>query len=159
MPAYSVGRAVHPVGCGGTKGHELTSVFNLSLPSFGISRDDITSPKNVALGGIAATSLIAGTAIGAFRGSPLKGLGIGAAIAAVALGASLLGNASSSYRDGYCDSYNDIDCDYPGTRYDPGPRYDPGYRDRDHDGGREDWPSGGENYPGGSTSPGDDYPY
>jgi hypothetical protein len=97
--------------------------------------------------------------IGALRGSPLKGLAIGGAIAAVALGASLIGNASSSYRDGYCDSYYDPDCDYPGTgpsypRYDP---YDPGYRDRDYDGGREDYPSGGEYYPGGGTSPGDDY--
>jgi hypothetical protein len=138
----------------------MTSVLGLSMPKIGISKDDITSPKNLALGGIAATSLVGGGVIGAMRGNPLKGLAIGGAIAAVALGASLIGNASASYRDGYCDSYYDADCDYPGTRprYDPYPGgYDPGYRDDDWDGGREDYPSGGEYYPGGATSPGDDY--
>ena len=137
----------------------MTSVLGLSMPKIGISKDDLTSPKNLALGGIAATSLVGGGVIGAMRGNPLKGLAIGGAIAAVALGASLIGNASASYRDGYCDSYYDADCDYPGTRprYDPYPGYDPGYRDDDWDGGREDYPSGGEYYPGGATSTGDDW--
>ena len=131
----------------------MTSVLGLSMPHIGIKKDDITSPKNLALGGIAATGLVGGTVIGALRGSPLKGLAIGGAIAAVALGASLIGNASASYRDGYCDSYYDPDCDYPGTgpRYypdpDPYPGYDPSYP-------RDDYPN---DYPRGGTSPGDDY--
>lgn len=142
----------------------MTSVLGLSMPNLGISKQDLSSPKNVALGGIAATSLVGGGVIGALRGNPLRGLAIGGAVAAVALGAALIGNASSSYRDGYCDSWGDPDCDYPDTRphyphrdpY-PGGGYDPGYRDRDWDGGREDYPSGGEYYPGGGTSPGDDW--
>lgn len=143
----------------------MTSVLGLSMPKLGIQKQDISSPKNVALGGIAATGLLGGGIVGAMKGSPLKGLAVGSAIAAVALGAALLGNASSSYRDGYCDSWGDPDCDYPGTgprphephypRYD-NPHYDGGYRDDDFDGGREDYPDTGY-YPGGGTSPGDDW--
>lgn len=142
----------------------MTSVLGLSMPQIGIRKQDLTSPKNVALGGIAATSVIGGGVIGAMKGSPLKGLAIGGAVAAVALGAALLGNASNSYRDGWCDSYGDPDCDYPGTggyhdphfpRYDD-PFHDGGYRDTDGDGGREDYPDTGH-YPGGGTSPGDSW--
>lgn len=91
------------------------------MPNFGISRQDLTKPKTIALGGIAATSIIGGGVLGALKGHPLAGIGIGAAIAATALGAALLGNASSSTRDGFCDFSGDPDCDYP---YDPG-GYDP----------------------------------
>ena len=43
----------------------MTSVLGLSMPKIGISKQDITSPKNIALGGIAATSVIGGGVIGA----------------------------------------------------------------------------------------------
>lgn len=128
----------------------MTSVLGLGMPSLGIGRKDITSPKNVALGGIAATSVIGGGIVGAMKGNPLKGLAIGGAIAAVALGAALLGNNGASQRDGWCDYYGDPDCDYPGSggyvppRYDPYvPPYDPTYPDDYY-------------YPGGGTSYGDD---
>jgi hypothetical protein len=145
----------------------MTSVLGVSLPKVGSSNQDLASPKNVALGGIAATSVIGGGVIGALKGSPLKGLAIGGAVAAVALGAALVGNASSSQRDGYCDYYGDPDCDYPGVGYDPyyprhdyprydNPYYDGGYRDHDGDGAREDYPDTGY-YPGGGTSRGDDW--
>jgi hypothetical protein len=88
----------------------------------------LLSTRNLALGGIAATTTAAGGIIGKLSGHPLLGAGIGAAIGAVAIGAALLGSASDSY-------YYD---DYPsgGSR-----------------GGRS-YPSGGS---GGHTSPGDDY--
>lgn len=74
----------------------------------------LLSTRNLALGGIAATSIAAGGIIGKLQGHPLLGAGIGAAIGAVAIGAALLGSASESYY------YND----YPS-------------------GGRRDYPSGG----------------
>ncbi|MCW2925508.1 MAG: hypothetical protein JWM98_2912 [Thermoleophilia bacterium] len=81
------------------------------------------STTNLVLGGVAATSIAAGGILGKLKGHGLIGLGIGAGVAAAAVGAALLGGASSSYRDGYCDSYGDIDCDYPGTTpsWDPNP--------------------------------------
>ena len=130
----------------------MTSVLGLSLPKFGISKDDLTSPKNLALGGIATTSLIGGGVLGAIKGSPLKGLGIGAAVAAVALGAALLGNNGASQRDGFCDYYNDPDCDYPGTH---GPRYDPPYYEPPYYEPDPYYPDPG--YPSGGTSHGDDF--
>ncbi|MCW2926812.1 MAG: hypothetical protein JWM86_780 [Thermoleophilia bacterium] len=146
----------------------MTSIMGLSLPNIGAPKQrDIVSPKNIALGTIAAGGLAAGGIIGKIKGHPMIGLGIGAAIAATALGAALIGNASSSQRDGYCDYYGDADCDYPGVDprpypggYDPypydNPNYDGGYTDRDGDGGREDYPDTGY-YPGGGTSRGDGY--
>ena len=128
----------------------MTSVLGVSMPKVGITKQDLTSPKNIALGGIAATSLIGGGVLGAMRGNPLKGLAIGGAVAAVALGAALVGNASDSQRDGWCDYYGDPDCDYPGTtrRYppygDPYVPYDPYY---------DDYP---DTDPGRGTSRGDD---
>jgi hypothetical protein len=128
----------------------MTSVLGISLPKLGISKQDITSPKNVALGGIAAASVIGGGVVGALRGSPLKGLAIGAGIAAAALGASLIGNASSSYRDGYCDYAYDPDCNYPNT-------YDPPYIPRNDYPRDYPDPSYPDTYPypGGGTSTGD----
>lgn len=144
----------------------MTSALGLGMPKFGIQKQDLTSPRNVALGGIAATGLIGGGVLGQIKGSPLKGLAIGGAIAAVALGAALVGNASASSRDGWCDSYGDPDCDYPGVgpsyrHHDPhfpydDRHYDGGYRDDDFDGAREDYPDTGY-YPGGGTSRGDDW--
>ena len=115
--------------------------------------------RNVALSGLAVASIAGGTLIGALRGSPLAGLGIGAAVAAIGVGAALLGSASSSQRDGWCDSYGDPDCDYPGTtpswRYDP-PRYDPPYYEPPYyEPPYNDYPDTG-GYPQGPTSYGDD---
>jgi hypothetical protein len=73
----------------------LSSTVLAALPS----RQQLTEPKNLALGGLAVTSIAAGGIIGKLRGHPLIGAGIGAAVAAVALGAALLGNASESYYD------------------------------------------------------------
>jgi hypothetical protein len=95
----------------------------------------LLSTKNLALGGIAATSRVAGGIIGKLRGNPLAGLGIGAAIASVAIGAALLGNASNSYYD---DGYGGYGGSGGGRRTSPGD--DGGYR-----------PGNG----GGHTSPGD----
>jgi hypothetical protein len=134
----------------------MTSVLGLSMPKVGISKQESASPKQVALGGIALTSIVGGGVAGALKGSPLKGLAIGGAVAAVALGAALLGTASASQRDGWCDYYGDPDCDYPRTRYphhDPYPRYDPAPRRYDPY-PDPDYPSGG--YPGRGTSWGDD---
>ena len=111
----------------------LSSTVLAALPS----RQQLTEPKNLALGGIAATSIAAGGIIGKIKGHPLIGVGIGAAVAAVALGAALLGNASESYYD------------YPDTG-----------------GGRRNYPTGGNGgrhtspgddggWGGGHTSPGD----
>jgi hypothetical protein len=86
----------------------------------------LLTTRNLALGGVAATSIAAGGIIGKLRGNPLAGLGIGAAIAAVAVGAALIGNASDSYYG-----------DYPSGG----------------SGGGRHYPSGGS---GGHTSPGDD---
>jgi hypothetical protein len=141
----------------------MTSVLGLRVPP-GISstnepapkKTGFATPKNLALGGIAATGLIGGGVIGAMRGNPLKGLAIGGAVAAVALGAALLGNGASQ-RDGFCDYYGDPDCDYPGT-YNPDPYYprdDYPRNDYPRDYPRyDDYPTP---YPGGGTSHGDDY--
>src|SRR5688572_8963167 len=98
----------------------MTSVLGITLPKTaaaatpapphephaveGEKPNAIFNRKNLALGGLAAVLMGGGAAIGAARGNPLLGLGIGAGIAAVGVGAALLGNASSSQRDGYCDS-------------------------------------------------------
>lgn len=150
----------------------MTSVLGITLPKTAAtppphaphavtteSPSKLTSPKNLALGGLAATFLVGGGVLGAMRGNPLMGLGIGAGLAAATVGAALLGNASSSQRDGYCDYYGDPDCDYPGT-YEP--RYEPPYRDypRDYDYPRNDYPRNDypdPGYPQGGTSPGDDW--
>ncbi|MCB0877757.1 MAG: hypothetical protein KDC46_02095 [Thermoleophilia bacterium] len=139
----------------------MTSVLGVSVPKVGITKQDLTSPRNLALGGIATTSLVGGGIVGALKGSPLKGLAIGGAIAAVALGAALIGNASSSQRDGWCDYYGDPDCYEPTVpgRYGP-PRYDPTYPyDPGYDPYYPSYPDPG--YPdsgyGRGTSPGDDY--
>lgn len=159
----------------------MTSVLGVSVPKAALPQQreaaaapketkqpSILTPKNLALGGLAATFLGGGAIVGAMKGHPLVGLGIGAGLAAATVGAALLGNASSSQRDGYCDYYGDPDCDYPGVGYDPyphdphypgpydNPNYDGGYRDDDFDGGREDYPDTGY-YPGGGTSHGDDW--
>jgi hypothetical protein len=57
------------------------------------------STRNLALGGIATATIATGGIIGQLRGHPLLGAGIGAAVAAVAVGAALLGSASDSYSD------------------------------------------------------------
>jgi len=111
----------------------MTSVLGLSMPKIGISKDNLTSPKNVALGGIAATSLVGGGVIGALRGSPLKGLAIGGAVAAAALGAALIGNASSSGGghwdyDPYHGDYHYHD-DYDPHDHHHGPHHDPYHDD------------------------------
>ncbi len=155
----------------------MTSVLGVSVPKVAAQpqpeaaapkeakKPSILTPKNLALGGLAATFLGGGALVGAMKGHPLIGLGVGGALAAATVGAALLGNASSSQRDGYCDYYGDPDCDYPGVGYDPrypqtpgydNPYYDGGYRDDDFDGGREDYPDTGY-YPGGGTSQGDDW--
>jgi hypothetical protein len=157
----------------------MTSVLGVSVPKVGIAKQEeapkeapktggLLTGRNIALGGLAATFLIGGGVIGAMRGNPLVGLGVGGALAAATVGAALIGNASSSQRDGYCDYYGDPDCDYPGVGYDPyphdshypgrydNPHWDGGYRDDDFDGGREDYPDTGY-YPGGGTSHGDDW--
>lgn len=147
----------------------MTSILGISMPNIGISKDDLTKPKTLALGGIATVGLVGGLAVGATRGHPLIGLGVGAAVAAVATGAALIGNASVSYRDGYCTEYGDPDCDYPGVsptyRQPYYPNGDPGYRNSDGDGAREDFPDRdagrypSSRYPsgsGGATSRGDD---
>ena len=152
----------------------MTSVLGIALPKTAAtpppahephavatdSSSKLTSPKNLALGGLAATFLVGGGVVGAMRGNPLMGLGIGAGLAAATVGAALLGNASSSQRDGWCDSYSDPDCDYPGVDpYYPRndyPRYD--YPRNDYprnDYPYNDYPDPG--YPYGGTSPGDDY--
>jgi len=113
----------------------MASVLGVGLPKVGISKDELKSPKTIALGGTAAVALIGGGIAGAMRGNLKAGLAIGGALAAAATGAALLGNASQSY-DGVCDArYGyDPDCDrYPGTY-----QYDGGYQDRDGDGARED---------------------
>lgn len=151
----------------------MTSVSGIRVPTSTSSTSEpapkkagfagLATPKNLALGGIAATGLIGGGILGAMRGSPLKGLAIGGAVAAVALGAALLGNNSASQRDGFCDYYGDVDCDYPGT-YNPDPYYprndyprnDYPRNDYPGDGGYYD-PSYPDPYPGGGTSRGDDY--
>lgn len=75
----------------------MTSVLGLSMPKIGMSKNDLTSPKTLALGAVATTALAGGGIIGQIKGNPLAGLAIGGAIAAVAIGASLVGNASDSY--------------------------------------------------------------
>ncbi len=121
----------------------------------------LTSPKNLALGGLAAAFLVGGGVVGAMRGNPLAGLGVGAALAGVTVGAALIGNASSSRRDGYCDFYGDPDCDYPGTYQPPyhEPYYPPDYDYPRNDYPRNDYPRNDypDPYPYGGTSPGDDY--
>lgn len=158
----------------------MTSMLGITVPKAGattppphaphaVTKENpnrLTSPKNLALGGLAATFLVGGGVLGALRGNPLAGLGIGAGLAAATVGAALLGNASSSQRDGYCDYYGDPDCDYPGTYT---PRYEPPYHDPyyppDYDYPRNDYPRNDyprndypdPGYPYGGTSPGDDY--
>ncbi len=127
----------------------MTSVLGLSMPKLGITKQDITSPKKVALGGIAATSLVGGGIIGAIKGSPLKGLAVGGVIAAAALGAALIGNASSSHRDGYCDYYGDPDCDYPGVTPSYRPPHVPHFPVPDPYYPRDDYPTG--DYQGGTS--------
>lgn len=144
-----LGRVLDDAG-GGRKGRRMTSILGVSMPKVGISKDELTSTKSIALGGIAAASLVVGGVAGAIKHKPLIGLGVGAAIAAVATGAALLGNASQSY-DGVCDArYGyDPDCDtYP--------QHDGGYRDHDGDGAREDPLPYDPRYPGGATHHGDD---
>jgi hypothetical protein len=41
----------------------MTSVLGLSMPHIGITKNDLTSPKNLALGGIAATGLVGGKVV------------------------------------------------------------------------------------------------
>jgi hypothetical protein len=110
----------------------LSSTVLAALPS----RQQLTEPKHLALGGIAATSIAAGGIIGKIKGHPLIGVGIGAAVAAVAVGAALLGNASQSYYD-YPDSGG-------GRSYPSG-----------GSGGRRTSPGDDGGWGGGHTSPGD----
>lgn len=153
MPSLHVGRVQSSWVMAGRKDLRMTSVTGLKVPPGASTpteapskRAGLATPQNVALGAIAATGLVGGGVIGALRGSPLKGLAVGGAVAAVALGAALLGSGSASQRDGYCDYFGDVDCAPPGTGdwYYPDPYYpDPYYPD-----------SYG---PGRGTSHGDDY--
>lgn len=127
----------------------MTAISGVRAPSVPASATkENTSPrKSIALAGIAAISTIGGGVIGSFRGSPLKGLAVGAAVGAVALGAALLGMNGRSTRDGWCDYPLDPDCDYPVVDPMPGPYdYYPPHRYDQFD------PA-----PRLPTSPGDDY--
>lgn len=140
----------------------MTAITGVSMPKFGITKQDLTTPKNLTLMGVGATGLVAGGVIGALKNNPIAGVAIGGAVAAAAIGMMLLGNASSSQRDGYCDYNGDPDCDYPGVVHHPhtprfdNPWWDGGYRDDDFDGAREDYPDTGH-YPQGGTATGDEW--
>lgn len=87
-PMPRVGRTQAKVGRGGTKrARRMTSVLGMTLPKaaatpppahepHAVATDDsskLTSPKNLALGGLAATFLVGGGVIGAMRGNRSRG--------------------------------------------------------------------------------------
>lgn len=119
--------------------------------------------RDVALTGFALTSLALGTVAGAARGNPLVGAAVGAAVAAVGIGAALLGGASSSESDGYCSGWDssDIDCGYRGPTIVIRPTFPDNYPTPDYSypsPGYSTPPSYGDTYYPPSGGYGGDYP-